>query len=344
MTYGQFLIAFALETIAAGLLGLGDRGMAGFLAYLVAHAIACVVLALALYPLLPARLRRPRLAVLALLFGLAFFIPVLGLVALLLAVVVMRLLPAREADSHFRLTAPPEFMLSVREPARLFRGLSVRQLLVDVQAAATLRTRALNAIAAKPARIAGDLLRRLLSDPVEDLRLVAYGLLDAQEKVLRGRIAEQDALLAEIDATPRDDWTGRASRAEVRRHLAELHFELVYQSLVQGDVREHTLARAIEHAEAAIALDPTDGGLRQLLARMHLERGDGPRARDDLLQAAEHGLPLQRVRPYLAEMAFLRRDWALVREEMGRIDPLTVTPRMAALVRYWRRPPAGEPS
>jgi hypothetical protein len=250
----------------------------------------------------------------------------------------MRLLPAREADSHFRLATPPEFVLSVREPARLFRGLSVRQLLVDVHAAATLRTRALNAIAAKPARIAGDLLRRLLSDPVEDLRLVAYGLLDAQEKVLRGRIAEQDALLAEIDATPRDDWTGRASRAEVRRHLAELHFELVYQSLVQGDVREHTLARAIEHAEAAIALDPTDGGLRQLLARMHLERGD------DLLQAAEHGLPLQRVRPYLAEMAFLRRDWALVREEMGRIDPLTVTPRMAALVRYWRRPPAGEPS
>jgi tetratricopeptide (TPR) repeat protein len=344
MTPGQFLVALALETVAAGLLWLGDRGIAGFVAYLVAHATACAVLAVTLYPLLPARLQRPRLAVLALLFCLAFFIPVLGLLALMLAVVVMRLLPMREIDSHFRLASPPEFVLSVREPARLFRGLSVRQLLTDVHATATLRTRALNAIASKPARIAGDLLRRLLSDPVEDLRLVAYGLLDSQEKVLRGRIASQEAVLAQIDATPHDAWTDQASRAEVRRHLAELHFELVYQSLVLGDVREHTLARAIEHAEAAVALDPTDGGLRQLLARMHLERGDSPRAREDLLQAAEHGLPLQRVRPYLAEMAFQRRDWHIVREEMGHIDPHTVTPRMAALVRYWRRNPAGEPS
>jgi tetratricopeptide (TPR) repeat protein len=247
-------------------------------------------------------------------------------------VVVMRMLPVRELDSHFRLAAPPEFLLSVREPARVFRGLSIRQLLGDVHAAAPLRTRALNAIASKPARIAGDLLRRLLSDPVEDLRLVAYGLLDTQEKALRQRIAEQTARLEHLSAEPH---ASVASHAELLRHLAELNFELVYQSLVQGDVREHTLARAIEHAEAAIKLDPADGGLRQLLARLHLEQGDTDRACDDLVQATEDGLPDNRVLPYLAEMAYRRGDWASVRTLMQRIDPLTVTPRMAALVRYW---------
>ncbi|MFM2052376.1 MAG: hypothetical protein RL456_413 [Pseudomonadota bacterium] len=336
----QILVALSLEAGAAWLLGLGDRSIAGFLSFLGTHALASAVLSVTLWPLLPARLRQPRLAVLALLFSLAFFMPFLGLVALMLAVAVMRLLPAREVDSHFRLAAPPEFLLSVREPARAFRGLSVRQLLVDVNAAAPLRTRALNAIAAKPVRIAGDLLRRLLGDPVEDLRLVAYGLLDRHEKALRTRIAEQTARLEALEGTP---GSSRASRIDVLRHLAELNFELVYQSLVQGDVRDHTLARAIGHAEEAIGLDPWDGGLRQLLARMHLERGEADRARADLRRAAEDGLPATRVRPYLAEMAFRDADWAGVREELGAIDPATVTPRMAAVVRYWRRPrPAGD--
>ena len=44
--------------------------------------------------------------------------------------------------------------------------------------------------------------------------------------------------------------------------------------------------------------------------------------------------------PYLAEMAYRRGDWRSVRALMHRIDPLTVTPRMAALVRYWQT--AGE--
>jgi tetratricopeptide (TPR) repeat protein len=330
----QFLLALALEIGAAVLLWTGERDVLQLGAYVTAHALACAVLAVTLFPLLPARLRQPPLAVLGLLFSVAFFIPFLGLVALLLAVIVMHLLPARVVDNHFRLAAPPEFLLSVREPARLFRGLSIRQLLTDVHAAAPLRTRALNAIASKPARIAGDLLRKLLSDPVEDLRLVAYGLLDTQEKTL---LTQQAALLEQFTTEPHRH---SASRIEVLRQLAELNFELVYQSLVQGDVREHTLARAIEHAEAAIALDPADGGLRQLLARMHLEQGDIDRACDDLIRAAEDGLPDNRVLPYLAEMAYRRRDWASVRTLMQRIDPLTVTPRMAALVRYWQT--AGE--
>ncbi len=333
----QFLLALALEAGAALLLWTGERDVLQLGAYLAVHALACAVLALALLPLLPGRLRQPPLAVLALLFSLAFFIPFLGLVALLLAVVMMRMLPVRERDTHFRLAAPPEFLLSVRDPPRLFRGLSIRQLLTDVHAAATLRTRALNAIASKPARIAGDLLRKLLSDPVEDLRLVAYGLLDTQEKALRTRISEQAALLEQLTTEPHRH---SASRIEVLRHLAELNFELVYQSLVQGDVREHTLARAIEHAQAAIALDPGNGGLRQLLARMHLEQGDIDRACDDLIRATEDGLPDNRVLPYLAEMAYRRGDWRSVRALMHRIDPLTVTPRMAALVRYWQT--AGE--
>jgi hypothetical protein len=341
--------AIALESAAVWRLALSGSSTGALLVFLALHAAASALLALMLLPLLPARLRTPRTAVLALLFALAFFMPGLGAIALLLAVLAMRLAPVQVPVETFRLAAPPQFELSIPEPARRFRGLSVRQLLIDVNATAVLRSRALNAIAAKPARIAGDLLRRLLRDPVEDLRLVAYGLLDRQEKALRARIETQSRHLATLEASPlgRITLPGRiepidldATRGELHRQLAELNHELVYQSLVQGDVREHTLAQAEHHVEAALAADPHDAGLRHLRARIRLEQGDGPASREDLLEAAELGLPAQRVRPYLAEMAFSRRDWQAVREEMRRIDPASVTPRMAALVRYWHAAPA----
>ena len=42
----------------------------------------------------------------------------------------------------------------------------------------------------------------------------------------------------------------------------------------------------------------------------------------------------------MTRMNTLQGDWRSVRALMHRIDPLTVTPRMAALVRYWQT--AGE--
>ena len=59
----QFLLALALEAGAALLLWTGERDVLQLGAYLAVHALACAVLALALLPLLPGRLRQPPLAV-----------------------------------------------------------------------------------------------------------------------------------------------------------------------------------------------------------------------------------------------------------------------------------------
>ncbi len=339
MSFLLVLVSVALQTLAAWLVWSSGTDVAQLGTFLVVHALGAAALAWAVLSWLPLTFREPKGPALALSFSVAFFIPIGGMVVVLLSVLMLRWMPPRARANLFNVAHPPEFVISNRAPTRLFRGLSVRQLLVDVHAATSLRTRALNAIACKPPRISGDLLRKLLKDPVEDLRLVAYGLLDTRERELRARISEQTALLQRVSQAPGEH---QVSLAEVLRRLAELNYELVYQSLVQGDVRDHTLGLAVGHAWAAIELDPTDGGLHQLLARIHLERNDPEQARVDLHRALEDGLPDNRVLPYMAEMAYQRRDWAGVRALMQRIDPLTVTPRMAALVRYWQT--AGEPS
>ncbi|MFX5801604.1 hypothetical protein ABTE09_21070, partial [Acinetobacter baumannii] len=74
----------------------------------------------------------------------------------------------------------------------------------------------------------------------------AYGMLDAAEQRLTRQILQaEDCLRALVDGDP-------ASRAAAPERLAQLHWELVYQNLAQGDVRIHTLEQADRHAEAAL--------------------------------------------------------------------------------------------
>lgn len=327
--------AVALESGALAFALQSDPGMGLYYGALGLHALASALFVLVLYPLLPLRFQRPRPTVLLLCFAMAFFMPFFGLLALWVAVLVMRWLPQHGARAPFRLAGTPELPQTARAEGRRFRELSVRPLLADAQLAPTLRAPALNALSTMPLRVVGELLHRLLGDPVEEMRLVAYGLLDNREKELRQRIAEQAAALAAIDGAGAPTLHALHLRA-----MVELHFELVYQRLVQGDLRDLALEQALSYAARAIELVGPEPGLLQLRARVYLEAGYLARAQDDLEQAAVLGAPPVRVMPYLAEVAYLQGDWAAVSHLLQPLKGLPVTPRLAALRRYWCGPEA----
>jgi hypothetical protein len=331
----QLSSAVALESGALAMAIQPDPGMGVYYSFLGLHALASALFALVLYPLLPPRFHRPRATVLLLCFALAFFIPFFGLLALWLAVLVMRWLPLHGTRAPFRVAGTPELPQTARAEGRRFRELSVRPLLADAQLAPTLRAPALNALSTMPLRVVGELLHRLLGDPVEEMRLVAYGLLDNREKDLRARIGQQARALeaADADSSP-------TLHALHLRAMVELHFELVYQRLVQGDLRDLALEQALSYAAKAIDLVGPEAGLLQLRARVYLEAGYLARAQDDLEQAAVLGAPPVRVMPYLAEVAYLQGDWAAVRSLLQPLQGLPVTPRLAALRRYWCGPEA----
>ncbi len=83
----------------------------------------------------------------------------------------------------------------------------------------------------------------------------------------------------------------------------------MYTGLASGDVAVHFLSEALGHAEAACALEE-DTGLRLLMGRIHLRRGDATAAQESLRRALGLGFAPHLVLPYLAEAEYLlgRRD------------------------------------
>ena len=312
--YSRGAAAFALE--AGGLVSLFSysNSQTLFAAYLAAHAVASLLVA----------------TVLLFFFAIAFFVPVLGVVGLLGAVVIGRLMPERAKREGFEVHDAPVYDPRAGEISMVHSKGGVRIHLQNSSAPVETRLKALLAVQSLPARVANPLVREMLSDPSDDLRLVAYGILDAREKSINARIHAAGRRLAELPPA--------RERAQLERQMADLYWELVYQGLVHGDLRKHAMAQTRRHLDQALSLDPADPALWSLCGRLAAQEGDYDEAQRAFERAREFGLAEARVLPYLAEVAFRQRRFDDVHVLAGKLGASPQSQRMAQVVKYWGAP------
>lgn len=319
--------AFLLELGAWLQLATGGGSDAELLTYLSAHGIASVMLASFAYVLVPSRYARPRWAVLGLIWALIFFVPVLGFLGVILGTVLAPVLPRFAPRPAFRSVRLPDLDPHERAPKATFSQAGVRGFLSNERAPVGLRLRALVALQNVPARVASPLLRGLLADSAEDLRLLAYGMLDGLEKKLNSRIHEE---LQRFNQAQEDD-----ERLSAARRLSQLFWELIYQGLVQGDLAQHALDQSLRFTQLALTAEGEDPSLQLQLGRLRHLRGENELARSAYQEALGLGMPLTRVLPYLAEAAFEQRDYAEVRRLMSTLKDWSGLARLQPIIRYW---------
>lgn len=319
-------ISFEVATLA--MLFRHDQNLVVIGGYLVLHIVSSALFALALSLVVPQRYRHPRKWLLAYLFFFNFFIPVAGLICTVVALAIGVLWPKDEAEDHFDTTDSPQFVTVRRREGTGFRGNRVRAQLSNLRTPLDQRLNALVAIQSTPTRASGESLRNLLADPADDVRLLAYGILDGKEKKITQRIVDTRVRLGEV--------SDAEERAVLHQQVAELYQELIYQNLVQGDLLNYSCAQMREHAKAALAFNEDQPGLWFMLVRLELMTGDVAGAEAALQSAYEHGFSRTRLLPYLAELSYLERDFEQVRKlfiEMDYNPSVSSTPQ---LHRFWR--------
>jgi hypothetical protein len=277
--------------------------------------------------LLPVRYREPRSVTLLALWLACGFVPLLGGLIVLASCVWAACLPARRADDRVQQVPIPEFVTYLMSRVSHGGGARLQARLANTQVAASDRLSALVAIQSMPTRTTGTLLRDLLADPLEDVRLIAYGTLDQAENEVMQKIFQAAQSLAAADS--------ERARHALNRQLAELYFELVYQNLVQGAVYLHTLEQADRYARAALAIDHNDAALWLIRGRLALAQGAADEATGHMARAQQLGFPRERLVPWLAEAAFVEGDYRRVGELLGSLSHATASPMLKPVVRYW---------
>jgi len=176
-------------------------------------------------------------------------------------------------------------------------------------------------------------LRDVLTDPSEDIRLLAYGMLDNQEKRINHSIDEELKLL---NSAQQEGLESKSAKTLAAAHrLSDLYWELIYQELVQGDLRLYAISESSRYCQQVLDQDPNNAALNLRQGRLLHAMGQHDAAERAYLKASDLGLPATRILPYLAELCFERRDFTGAQRLMAELANWGSLPRLRPIIDYW---------
>jgi hypothetical protein len=148
-------------------------------------------------------------------------------------------------------------------------------------------------------------MRLALSDRNEEVRLLAYALLQQREAALRVTLDGAQAELQRCGALDRA-CTAHVSKRGWLLRLAQAHWELASSTLVSGEAARAALDAALQFGQDALAIR-FDGATALLLAGVSLARDDVAGAHRWLGYAAREGVSAAARASYEAEVSFRQR-------------------------------------
>ncbi|MCP3176797.1 MAG: tetratricopeptide repeat protein [Desulfuromonadales bacterium] len=295
--------------------------------FVAAHLIASLLLSALLLAVMPHRFVRRRSWVLLLFFTISFFIPVLGGLGLVGDMIYFRV--TRKAANR------PEYH-SLKLPPFLQEGSLIAQGMGEGGAWSRLRTldlprpqrlKALLAVSAVGGRKINQLLRLATGDTDDEIRLLAFNLFDRQEKVISQTISDNLGKLRTA--------TNPLQKAEVCRTLALSYWEMVYNDLAQAELQNFFVEQSLQYARQACELGGEEPAMSLLIGRIYLRRGQVEEAEKMIRKALALGALPARTLPYLAEIAYSRRDFQALSEYLRQEPSLRHKPGIGPVAQFW---------
>ena len=304
-------------------------------AYFALHAMASAGSAWLVWTLLPVHYQTPARPVYAMIFCFAFFIPGFGVLAIVVAIQIAQLYPKTLRTDHYVTVNMPKFSEVQQEATKRgdLRVGDARRILKTPSSTLDVRLRLLVALKSMRPRATMPLLHSLLSDPSEDIRLLAHSIVEACENDIAQKI--EAAMHCLHEALAKEE---RSLLLNALQRLAELSWQQADTGLVSHDLRRFALDQAKKCCEYVLILDDSVSSVWQLYARVLIELDNLPEATRALWLARKARIPEQEIWPMMAQIAFLRRDLDKVRKYMGRLPENAQLPhQLRGLASFWCR-------
>lgn len=310
----KWIILQALLFEAAGLeILFGDSiSNAQLLQYLAYHFMVSVLLSLVVVRLLPWRYRAPHTRSFMFLVTLQFAMPYIGSVGVFSGVLLALYLPQKTRLLPWNEIDVPELPFKPLEISAqlLYSQGGLRQVLREASSDDK-RLHAVMATKQMRKRDAISILQTALTDRVDDVRLLAYSMLDSFEKdVSEDILRYQQELKNNTDSTR----TG-----PLHKLLAQAYWEMTYLGLARGGVQRHFLNSALMEIDKQLAIEQDLDGIK-LRGRILLALEDYSAAAESFRSALAAGIPSSQVVPYLAACHYHMRDFQGLRQLLAGYD------------------------
>ena len=323
------LVAIAGDFLLLGVSVASDHPPETLVWMLIAHLAACQLFSQSVVRVLPPHYRRKSQEAAGFVFGSIVFVPVLAMTGFLAS-----LIPALGRQRAGLLPALWLHPREARLPTHAAEPRGKNTFVMAGSLAGTLqnasdpnkRIAALIATLSIKGQDAVPLWRWALKDPEDEVRLLAYALLNRKEKAIEARIRNTQIELAKVSA--KDSYP-------LHKALAHDFWELSQLAKARSSTQLSLCARAREQAEAALIHTDRDGGLRFLLGRILLAEGQFQAASETLKQACHMGVDARQIEPLLAEIAFNTGQYSDIKGHIKKAGLSRSTSVVGDAARYW---------
>ena len=263
-------------------------------------------------------------------FVIVFYLPVLGLIGLILAIpfVICRSSKPEKLGLSVNINKVRDLPItetvdtdnqpvSLHNLNGLYRSRNPHKRLQAVYA--TLKLKDQDAI---------PLLYKALGDPVDDIRLLAYALLDRKENYLSKRINKNKQDFEKIE---------NSRNKKLCLQIANDYWELVRLGLIQGEARNYILNMACKYIELGLKHYPQDLGLCFLYAQILLKLKNYQHAYEQFRKTENLGMDHKSLLAYYAEIAFYSHQYHEVKQLMKTVDLPTAYPKLSAVTQFWQK-------
>ncbi len=189
------------------------------------------------------------------------------------------------------------------------------------------RNKALYSVSKGLPRDTNRIYSSLVSDDSEELRICAFSMLENQQNYLQKKINQ---FIKKSEETVDPD-----KIAFLAKQLALLYWELVYRNLADQEFRSILLEQSNFYANIALESLPEDTTLLILLARINMENKQLKEGLSYLSRASELNAPKSKIYPYLAELAYKKRDYNTVKESLCLDTSFRYILKINKVVEFW---------
>ena len=291
------------------------------------HGLAVFLLTTVLYLFLPKRIRSRKWELLVFIFLIGFFGFIVGYLFLFILTLYLF-----RTQRNIEFKPIETFSIEEIEDEDLdFRGRrfgegAILSILKNDNVPSDLKLRALMSLSDLPSPITYFLIKENISNPMDEIRLMAFSMISKMEKQLNDKIHKLNLRLKDNDLSEEE-------KAKIYFELVQVYWDFVFFHIVDKEFENYAIEKALYCAEEGLKLKK-DFIAYFLIGRIYLRLKDYKKAKEYLELAFNFKEFKYKVILYLAECYFYERNFKKVKELFSQLD-LSLDVEVNFLKQFW---------
>ncbi len=180
-----------------------------------------------------------------------------------------------------------------------------------------------------PSKTNYTMLKNLLSDQDNEVRLFSFSQLSSMERELNEKISKK---LQEYNDSKDLD-----KKAEIASELSSLYWEFIYFGLSDEEINSIIIQKVEQYANIALKRDKDSANLYILLGKSAFFKESLDEAKEFFTKAVKLGGSKASIMPYLAEITFKEGNYDDVKKYLSLIDPSKLSSKIEPIYNQWTK-------